>query len=120
MLIEILVFAALAQGGQPGAAVIEAPQWSRAPAPHHPIGARDMDIVRGDVVVSCTADAQGRLEDCAAESEIPRGFGFAREALVSTRIARLDTTAEEFSPGAQVRFKARFSIARRPWIAAAE
>ncbi len=120
MLIEILVFATLAQGGQPGAAVIDAPQWSRAPAPHHPIGAREMDIVRGDVVVSCTADAQGRLEDCAAESESPRGFGFAREALVSTRIARLDTTAEEFVPGAQVRFKARFSIARGPWIVAAE
>jgi hypothetical protein len=118
MLIEILVFAALAQG-QPDVAVDYSPEWRRAPAPHTPTGAKDMKVWRGEVVVSCTADPEGRLEDCVAESENPPGFDFARETLVSTRIARLDTRAEGFVPGGQVRFTARFSPYRGPSIRSA-
>lgn len=110
MLIELLAVFALHQGGTTPApaAVIVDPEWEVEPEAAAPRGALDMNIVGDEVVASCIAAAEGRLVDCRIEEENPRGFGYGREVLASTRRARLDTTAEDFRIGAQVRFTYRF------------
>lgn len=70
--------------------------WDVPPRPAYP---RGMTYDRGFAAVTCIARADGSLSDCAIESEYPLDGGFGREALSSTRHARLRNTT---TPGAAI------------------
>lgn len=65
----------------------------------------------GTVVVECRANPDGSLKDCIIISETPRGQGFGRAALQSTRRSRLSASSVEAAGAdATVRFTVRFRL----------
>lgn len=60
-------------------------EWKRVPRPDYPGG---RTYTRGQAVLTCVGEQDGRLRDCEIESEHPMGGGFGEAALRSTRAAR--------------------------------
>lgn len=68
--------------------------WDRAPRPSFP----RTNIAGGFAVVTCLAQADGRLQQCQVESEFPLEAGFGRSALRAANDARVVSPNE--TPGA--------------------
>jgi hypothetical protein len=74
-------------------------RWRFAPQSTAPDRALSGRLLRGIVVMSCVAQADGRIRDCQVEMEHPTGFDLGREALRATRDARVETSdGSEIAP----------------------
>ncbi|MBB4082000.1 hypothetical protein [Brevundimonas lenta] len=93
--------AALPDGGLPAGLT-----WVRTPVVEYP----STRYARGFAVVSCLTNPDGRLRDCAVESEHPVKGGFgeaARRAVVGSRVRRGDGSTGPI-PQVMVTFRANF------------
>lgn len=75
----------------PRLAVVEDPQWARAPRVQMPREARRARIERAQVVLDCEIASltTGRLRACVVKQEEPTGHGFGRAALEAVRDAAI-------------------------------
>lgn len=69
--------------------------WAERPRPEYPSG---RTYVRGFAAISCLTQADGRLRDCAVESEHPLDGGFGEAALRGVRRARVRATEATDGP----------------------
>ena len=81
---------ALGEQGLPGGL-----DWADRPRPSWPSG---RTYVRGFAVISCLTQSDGRLRDCAVESQHPLDGGFGDAALRATRRGRIEVTADPNAP----------------------
>lgn len=103
-----------ARGAQasPQPATITNPTWAQHPTPAFPAQAIENEVTSGQVTVSCTAEADGRLSGCTAVAEDPAGNGFGAAAVESMDSARLSPQSiDSAAAGARVRFTIRFRLA---------
>lgn len=70
-------------------------EWDRQPEPRYPDG---RTFERGFVTVSCLNRPDGRLQDCAIESEYPMAGGFGRAALSGLERASVRVAGAPDSP----------------------
>lgn len=96
--------AAADAGRQTEALQAETPRWVRGPFPDYPDLAIRRGIGYGQVTLSCGFTQAGRLRDCWVETEFPAGVGFGREALRSTRDARLTPVTGPVPDDARISF----------------
>ncbi len=69
--------------------------WAERPRPSWP---NAPETTRGFAVISCLTQPDGRLRDCAIESQHPLDGGYGDAALRATRRARLQMTANPGAP----------------------
>lgn len=69
--------------------------WAERPRPGWP---NAPETSRGFAVISCLTQTDGRLRDCAIESQHPLDGGYGDAALRATRRARLQITADPGAP----------------------
>ncbi|MDP3368857.1 MAG: hypothetical protein Q8M32_03300 [Brevundimonas sp.] len=84
-------------------------RWVRSPQAEYPSGAR---YGRGFAVVSCLANPDGTLRDCAVDSEHPHDGGFGASTLRAVRRARIRDDSNPEAPLApvMVSFRSRFMM----------
>lgn len=98
------------QAGRPS--IIRNPSWVQHPVPQFPAAAFANNVDRARVVLTCTAQADGRLGDCAVVSEDPVGNGFGSAAVSAAQDARLSPrSVDEAAPNATVTFSVVFRAA---------
>lgn len=87
------------------------PTWVQHPKPAFPAQAIENDVGTGQVTLSCTAEADGRLSGCSVVNEDPAGNGFGAAAVESIGSARLSPRSiDSAAAGATVRFTIRFRL----------
>lgn len=86
----LLAVFAIAAGiaAAPSPTVVTDPQWTKTPSPElasasYPVEATVMGF-EGEVEIECRVTAKGRLRDCIATKEEPKGHDFAKAALSLT------------------------------------
>lgn len=84
-------------------------RWVKPPRPTFPSRSSDDG---GLAALTCTLNAQGRLRDCAVESEFPEGAGFGRAATYAAhRTAEVAPTEPGgVMEGRRVSFTARYNL----------
>ena len=77
-----------------------------------PPTARAAGVMQARVLLTCSVGAEGLLEGCKADSEEPKGYGYADAALRLSGAFRLDIWTAEGLPtvGAAVRVPIRFDM----------
>lgn len=95
---------ALGEQGLPGGL-----GWAEQPRPNYPSG---RTYVRGFAVISCLTQPDGRLRDCAVESQHPLDGGFGDAALRATRRGRIQVTENPTGPvpTRMIIFRTNFSM----------
>ncbi|HEV7226959.1 energy transducer TonB [Brevundimonas sp.] len=83
----------------------DSPRWTRRPTPTAgdlpPALLRTRGPVHAGAVVACRVREDGRLEDCRAEDETPRGAGVGAAAVRIARRGRLETPVAADPSGAR-------------------
>jgi protein TonB len=117
LLLCLAALALVSQGAhaQP-APGITPPQWLERPTGQDFARAYPSDALRqgveARVVIACTVDGEGRLQDCTVASEDPPGFGFDVAALEISREFRMSQTMENgaSTEGGTVRIPLTFRL----------
>lgn len=93
------------------------PEWAALPSPADftaviPAAARTAGVYQARVVMACTVGMKGALEGCEAQSEAPKGLGYAEAALRLSPAFRLSVWTDEGLPtvGGKVRVPLRFDL----------
>ncbi|HZZ37384.1 MAG TPA: energy transducer TonB [Caulobacteraceae bacterium] len=94
---------------------IHKPKWTHFPdvnelAAAYPKAARAANITSGRVVLSCSVRAEGRLGDCAVDSQEPSGMGFDQTALALAPQFQVVVWTEDGLPtvGGRLRMPVRY------------
>lgn len=89
----------------------DSPVWRAQPELEFPRSREAMQAGSGTVQVSCVIGAAWELADCRAETEAPRGAGFAQAAIRAAERARISPPRSGTDVRGQViRFTARFRL----------
>jgi TonB family protein len=101
--------------------VVGKPSWARLPtggevAAGYPSAAAKAGVRSARVLIRCEVAHQGRLSQCAVQSEEPAGYGFATSALTLAGSFQVKPWTDEGLPmvGAQIRVPIRFQLPDAP------
>lgn len=86
-------------------------EWARPPELNY---AEGRTYSRGFATVTCLTQPDGKLRDCAVETEHPVDGGFGKAAINATRRARLRTKSGGEVPLGMIVFRANFELQTSP------